>query len=115
MVMPATGEVIALHFYWDRLLGNYSTDEGAIRDALMSDDTKLPEPDPTFATNTNPDDCFAESEKLAEANAYAEPVKSGTQPYLLDRQYETNARNVARQQAALAGARLANIVNAALK
>jgi len=65
--------------------------------------------------NTNPDDWFAESEKIAEANGYAEPVKSGTQPYVLDRQYETNARNVARQQAALDGARLANLVNAALK
>jgi hypothetical protein len=41
--------------------------------------------------------------------------ESGTQPYVLDRQYETNARNVARQQAALAGVRLANLVNAALK
>jgi hypothetical protein len=61
------------------------------------------------------DDWFTESEKLAEANAYAEPVKSGTQPYMLDRQYETNARNIARQQAALAGARLANLINEALK
>jgi ATP-dependent Zn protease len=34
---------------------------------------------------------------------------------MLDRQYETNARNVARQQAALAGARLANLINEALK
>ena len=115
MVVPATGEVIALHFYWDRLLGSSSTPEGAIRDALISDDTKLPEPDSTLATNINPDDWFTESEKLAEANAYAEPVKSGAQPHLLDRQYETNARNVARQQAALAGARLANLLNAALK
>jgi hypothetical protein len=115
MVVPATGEVIALHFYWDRLLGNYSTPEGAIRDALIGDDTKLPEPDPTLAMNANPEDWFTESEKLAEATAYAEPVKSGTQPYVLDRPYETNARNVARQQAALAGARLANLINATLK
>jgi hypothetical protein len=115
MVVPATGEKIALHAYWDRLLGSYSTPEGAIQDALISDDTKLPDPDPTLAMNANPDDWFTESEKLAEANAYAEPVKSGTQPYMLDRQYETNARNIARQQAALAGARLANLINEALK
>jgi S1/P1 Nuclease len=115
VVVPATGEKLALHFYWDRLLGSYSTPEGAIQDALVSDDTKLPDPDPTLAMNANPDDWLTESEKLAEANAYAEPVKSGTQPYMLDRQYETNARNIARQQAALAGARLANLINAALK
>ena len=52
---------------------------------------------------------------LAEANAYAEPVRSGSQPYMLNRQYETNARNVARQQAALASARLANLINNTLK
>jgi hypothetical protein len=115
MVVPATGEKIALHAYWDRRLGSYSTPEGAIQDALISDDTKLPDPDPTLAMKANPDDWFTESEKLAEANAYAEAVKSGTQSYVLDRQYETNARNMARQQAASAGARLANLNNEALK
>jgi hypothetical protein len=111
MVMPASGETIALHAYWDRLLGSYSTPEGAIMDALVSKDTKLPEPDVTLAAEANPDDCFRESEKLAEDFVYAEPVKSGTSPYTLDRPYETNARDVARKQAALAGARLANLVS----
>jgi hypothetical protein len=114
-VIPATGETITLHAYWDRLLGGSSTAEGAIADALISKGTALPEPDATLASEANPDDWFKESEKLAEEFAYAEPVKSGAQPYMLDRQYETNARNIARQQAALAGARLANLVNEALK
>ncbi len=114
-VIPATGETIKLHAYWDRLLGSYATPEGAIQDALIGKDTKLPDPDPALAMETDPDDWFRESEKLAEEFAYAEPVRSGTQPYMLDRQYETNARNVARHQAALAGARLANLINEALK
>ena len=114
-VVPATGETITLHAYWDRMFGSYSTPEGAIKDALTSSDTKLPEPDATLASEADPDDWFKESEKLAEEFAYAEPVKSGTQPYMLDRQYETNARNIARQQAALAGVRLANLINEALK
>ena len=114
-VVPATGETIALHAYWDRLLGSYSTPEGAIMDALIDGDMRLPEPDAALAAEANPDDWFRESEKLAEDVAYAEPVKSGMQPYVLDRQYETKARNLARQQAALAGARLANLINEALK
>jgi len=115
MVVPATGETISLHAYWDRLLGNYSTSEGAIQDALIDDHTKLPDPDPARAWNADPDEWLRESEKLAEDVAYAEPVRSGLQPYILDRQYETSARSIARQQAALAGARLANLINEALK
>jgi S1/P1 Nuclease len=115
MVIPATGEMIKLHAYWDRLLGSYATPEGAIRDALIGDDTKLPDPDPARAKKADPDDWFKESEKLAQDFAYAEPVRSGMEPYMLDRQYETNARNIARQQAALAGARFANLINQALE
>jgi hypothetical protein len=111
-VVPATGEPIKLHAYWDRLLGSYSTPEGAIRDALLGKDTKLPDPDPALVMKADSDEWFKESEKLF---AYAEPVKSGMEPYMLDRQYETNARNIARQQAALAGTRLANLINEALK
>ena len=114
-VIPATGETIKLHAYWDRLLGNYSTPEGAIRDALVGNDTKLPDTDLALAMKADPGDWFKESEKLAEDFAYAEPVRSGSEPYMLDRQYETNARKIARQQAALAGARLANLINEALK
>lgn len=112
-VIPATGQTMKLHGYWDSLLGGSSTPDGAIKDALVFD--KLPQPDATLARIVDPDVWFAESQKLAQQFAYAEPVKSGTPPPKLTREYETDARNVARQQAALAGARLANIINEALK
>jgi hypothetical protein len=114
-VIPATGETIALHAYWDRLLGGSSTPEGAIDDALVYKSSKLPEPDTTLANENDPDVWFAESEKLAEQFSYAEPVMSGIPPYMLTRDYETSARNVARKQAALGGARLANLLNDVLK
>lgn len=47
--------------------------------------------------------------------AYGEPVKSGTAPYKPDRKYETDAMTTARKQAALAAARLANLITTALK
>ena len=109
------GETITLHAYWDRQLGGSSTLEGAVLDALVFPETKLPDADAARAMVADPDVWLHESRELAVDNAYAEPVKSGTEPYVLDRQYETNARRIARQQAALAGARLANLINNALQ
>jgi hypothetical protein len=110
-VTPATGETIALHAYWDRLLGSYSTPDGAIYDAFIDKATKLPTPDATLAADGDPDHWLKASEQLV----YAGPVKTGPLPYRLDRSYETAARDTARKQAALAGARLANLINDALK
>ena len=43
------------------------------------------------------------------------PVSTGKDAVQLTREYETDARNVARRQAALAAARLPNLLNDALK
>ena len=56
-----------------------------------------------------------ESADLAKQFAYAPPVSTGTNAVLLMREYETNARNIARSQVALAAPRLANLINNALK
>jgi hypothetical protein len=56
-----------------------------------------------------------ESADLAKQFAYAPPVSTGTNAVLLMREYETNARNIARSQVALAATRLANLINNALK
>ena len=114
-VVPATGQTDALHAYWDGLLGSSSTPQGAVLDAIVESDTRLPTTDPTLAAETNPDDWFRESEKLAEDVAYAGALHDCTQTCTLDRQYETNARATPRAQAALAAARLANLINAALQ
>ncbi|QOG20871.1 hypothetical protein [Bradyrhizobium sp. SEMIA] len=52
---------------------------------------------------------------LGKQFAYAPPVSMGKNPPLLTREYETDAKNVARARAALAGARLANLIETALK
>jgi len=114
-VIPASGQTIALHAYWDGLLGRYSTPQGAITDALVDKDGKLPVADPILASESDVEDWFRESERLAENVVYAGPLRDCTQVCELDRQYETNARLTARAQAALAAARLANLINAALQ
>lgn len=82
---------------------------------FLRPETKLPDPDPTLASVAVPEVWLQESKKLAEDFVYAEPVQSAERPYMLDRQYKTNSKRIARQQAALAGARLAKLINEALK
>jgi S1/P1 Nuclease len=114
-VISSKGVKSNLHAYWDSLFGGYSTPYGAIFDGLTNADTRLPEPDASLAVETDPAKWLDESQKLAVEFAYGEPVKSGTAPYQLDRKYETDAMTTARKQAALAAARLANLITAALK
>ncbi|OKO83568.1 S1/P1 nuclease [Bradyrhizobium sp. NAS96.2] len=116
MVIPATGQTVLLHAYWDGIFGGYASVAGAITDA---DDKfnglKNVTPDAAKVSNLDPDTWAQESFELAKQAAYAAPIRNDKTPVQLTRDYETNARNVARSQAALAAARLANLLNGTLK
>ena len=71
--------------------------------------------DPDRAAIDDPEVWFKESFELAKKFAYAEPVLSSAQPIVLTRDYETQARNMALLQAALAAQRLANMLNEAFR
>lgn len=114
-VIPATGETIALHAYWDSIFGGYSSPYGAVFDADDKDGLASVGVSQAAAQVSDPETWVQESADLATQFAYASPVSLGTNPVLLTRDYETNARNIARSQAALAAARLANLLNGALK
>jgi len=113
-VIPATGEIIALHAYWDRIFGGYSSPYGALFDASDKDGLASIKVNKASAQISDPAMWIQESAELAKQFAYAPPVSLGTNPVMLSRDYETNARNIARSQAALAAARLANLINSAL-
>lgn len=113
-VIPATGETIALHAYWDRLFGGYSSVFGAIYDATHGGIAELV-PDQAKAQVLDPETWASESFELAKQHAYAAPVRTDKVAVELTREYETAARSVARSQVVLAGARLATLLNAALK
>jgi hypothetical protein len=115
MVTPATGETIALHAYWDRIFGGYSSVFGAISDADERGGLASVTPDATAAQESDPSVWAQESFELAKKFAYAPPVRTDTNPVELTRDYESNARNTARSQAALAAARLANLLNQAFR
>jgi hypothetical protein len=114
-VIPATGETLPLHSYWDRFFGGYSSVFGAIFDAKDRGGLMNVQADAAAAQILDPDKWVKESFELAKEFAYAPPVGTGTDAVELTREYETNARNVARTQAALAAARMANLLNDALK
>lgn len=114
-VIPATGETIVLHAYWDRIFGGYSSPYGAVFDADDKDGLGSVGVSQAAAQVSDPEMWVQESAELAKQFAYAPPISLGKNPVLLTRDYETNARNIARSQAALAAARLANLLNAALK
>lgn len=114
-VIPATGETIALHAYWDSVFGGYSSPYGAVFDADATDGLASIVTNDASAQISDPQAWAEESVALAKQFAYAPPVSTGKNAVLLTRDYETNARNVARGQAALAAARLANVLNTALR
>jgi hypothetical protein len=113
-VIPANGETLALHAYWDGLFGGYSSVFGAIYDADHGGVTSVT-PDGAKAQLLDPETWAQESFELAKTFAYAEPIRTDKQAVELTRAYETNARDVARKQAALAAARMANLLNELLK
>jgi S1/P1 Nuclease len=116
MVITSTGETLALHAYWDGLFGSYSSVFGAIFDADdHNNGLKSIVPDAAKALMLDPEVWAQESFELAKQNAYAPPIRTDRTAVELTRDYETNARNVARNQAALAAARLANVLNMVLQ
>ncbi|MDU1807967.1 MAG: S1/P1 nuclease, partial [Bradyrhizobium sp.] len=106
---------LPLHFYWDRIFGGYSSVFGAIRDADQDSGLSAVAPDAGKAQIVDPATWAQESFELAKTVAYAPPVRADKQPAELTREYETNARETARKQAALAAARLANLLEALLR
>ena len=106
---------MALHAYWDSTFGGYVSPSGAIFDADDTDGLAHFSVNKIAAQIADPQKWVDESAELAKQYAYAAPVSSGKDPVPLTREYETNARNIALSQAALAAARLSNLINPALQ
>ena len=96
-------------------LGAYSSPFGAVFDADDRDGPASPGVDVAAAPIADPELWIEESFELSKHYAYATPVSTAKNPVMLTREYETNARNVARTQAALAAVRLAILLNHALR
>jgi hypothetical protein len=103
------GEPVGLHFYWDRRLGTSEDPDVIIKAA--ADLPRVPQP-------TGTPDVVAwvkASWQVARKTVYAKPIGLGAGPYALTAKYDRNALTAARRQIALAGARLALVLESSLK
>src|ERR1700693_4464846 len=99
-----------LHAFWDDLIGTETTPSAAIVAG-----GKLPAPDPTLASNKDVVVWVHESFSEAQEQGYVKPIGPGTGPFTLTPTYRAAATALAGQRIALAGARLANVLNSELK
>ena len=99
-----------LHAFWDDLLGKQNNLKTATQAAR-----KLPKPNAELAAKSDEKDWIAESFQEAQQTVYSAPIAAGDGPFTLSTQYKKNAGKLAKQRAALAGTRLANLLNTELK
>jgi hypothetical protein len=98
-----------LHFYWDDILGTNRTPGAALAEAA-----RLPAPPRAAAEIADESVWIRESFDAARHYAYAAPIGDGRGPYTLDFRYREAALKEARERVALAGVRLANLINSTL-
>lgn len=100
-----------LHSFWDDALGNSENPADAIKAA-----ESLPAADRKLAKKKNEKDWVKEGLQDAQKYVYAKPsIQTGDGPFALTAQYKSDAKALAEQRVALAGARLANLLNRELK
>jgi hypothetical protein len=98
-----------LHFYWDDILGTNRTPGAALAEAA-----RLPAPPRAAADIADESVWIRESFDAARRYAYAAPIGDGRGPYSLDSRYREAALKEARERVALAGVRLANLINSTI-
>lgn len=100
-----------LHTFWDDVLG-----VGEAPSTALNALTGLPTAPAGTANDLNVDHWINESFDAAKQTAYkSPPIGAGAGPFTLTPVYKTAARNLAEKRIALAGARLAKILNEELK
>ena len=109
-----------LHAYWDDLLGSdgqYCAKKIHCEDRAVVVSKTLPVPNGRSVHQMKTSVWIRESFELARTVVYQEPIgeKEATYTIIPWSAYELHAQAVAREQAALAGARLAQVLNQELK
>jgi hypothetical protein len=99
-----------LHAFWDNVLGTSKSPSAAITKAR-----ELPPANPLRALVNDEAEWIEESFQIAQIYAYTSPIGVNSGPHVLTSAYLSAARKVAERRLALAGIRLANLLNEALK
>lgn len=99
-----------LHTFWDNILGTSKTPAAAMRKAR-----ELPPASPLRAVVNDEAEWIEESFQIAQIYVYTTPIGASPGPHVLTAAYQAAAKRVASRRLALAGIRLANLLNEALK
>lgn len=99
-----------LHAFWDDLIGTSTSPAPAITAAK-----KLPAASSTLSKISTTSTWVQESFKIAKQDVYISPIGAGNGPFTMTAAYRTKAKQIAQQRVALAGVRLANLLNSELK
>ena len=110
---PGCPSNLKLHAFWDEVPGT-ARGAAAIAPAIAAAKL-LPKADATAAAKSDEKDWIDESFQASQNTVYQPPVGPGDGPFTLTTAYESTAKTVAEARIALAGARLANLLNAELK
>jgi hypothetical protein len=96
----------SLHSYWDGTLGP----PGMPAPAEISEVAAVAVP-AAQAQISDPRSWLVESAGLSRTQVYVSPVGPGRGPFTITDDYQRNARDISKQRMALAGVRLANLLN----
>jgi len=100
-----------LHSFWDGVLGG-----GQSPATALGSIANLPDPPTSAANDLDVSHWLDACTAAAQQTAYqSPPIREGAGPFTLTQAYKRKARKLAEQQVALAGARLANILNEELR
>lgn len=113
----------SLHLFWDRLVGSQSGIEAPTGQADMLTELRsatsaaqtLPVPDAGLAAKRSEAAWVQESFDAAKRYVYVGPIGLGAGPFTITAAYLATAKRVAQERVALAGVRLANLLNHELK
>jgi hypothetical protein len=98
-----------LHSFWDNVLGG-----GDAPSIALNAISTLPNPPASAANDLDVSHWIDESFEAAQ-QVYKTPIGAGAGPFTVTRAYKTAARKLAEKRIALAGARLAKILNEELR
>lgn len=98
-----------LHAFFDDIAGS-----GYGVAAVESAAAKLPPADPKKAAILDETVWFAEGLELAKSKIYLAPILQGHGPFTITPEYQAAALSLGKERIALAGARLAKLLNEAL-
>lgn len=105
------GGATELHAFWDDLLGDTKAPPQSAIDAAA----QLQPANSNQASQMDETDWINESFAIAKKSVYAPPVGDTDGPFKLTEEYQSNSLKIAKEQIALAGTRLARLLNDAFK